>query len=115
MSSSPIRGTSPSCGSTESGDNRPEPSLFRQSRIRRGRHLGLDGFFLGEYFRLAQPDVNLRREQQHADREKERTDRTLDERHQIAAGDQKTAPEVFLETRSEHEAEQDRRRVEVET
>src|ERR1019366_8689135 len=99
----------------EAVDGRPRPQLTRQFRIRRRRYLGLDRLFLGNYFRLAQPDINLRPNQQDADREKERADRTLDKGHQIAAGDQQAAPEVFLERRSKHEAEQNWSGVEIET
>src|ERR1019366_2162536 len=99
----------------EAVDGRPRPQLTRQFRIRCRRHLGLDRLFLDKYFRLAQPDINLPRDQQNADREKECADRTLDKGHQIAAGNQQAAPEVFLETRSKQEAEQNWSRVEIET
>src|ERR1035437_8023850 len=89
----------------EAVGSRPRPQLTRHFRIRRRRHLGLDRLFLDKYFRLAQPDIDLPRNQQDADGEKERADRTLDEGHQIAAGDQQAAPEVFLETRSKHVAD----------
>src|SRR5689334_24443834 len=43
-----------------------------------------------------------------------RADRPFDEHQDVAARDQHGAPEVLLEARAEHEAEQDRRRVEAE-
>ena len=65
-------------------------------------------------FRRAQTNVDLGRDQQHAQRDEERADRPLDEHPEIAARDQHGAAEVLLEARAEHEAEQDRRRMEAE-
>src|SRR6516164_7514798 len=85
----------------------------RQFRIWRCRHLLLDRLLLLDDFRLAQPDIDLGGDQHDADEEEECADRALDEGHQIAARYQQAAPEIFLEARPEHEAEQDRSRMEI--
>src|SRR5215831_18873350 len=62
----------------------------------------------------AEPEIDLAPNEQHAQADEYRADRPGDEDGEIAARDQHGAAEIFLEARSEHEAEQNRRRVKSE-
>src|SRR3954452_12084539 len=62
----------------------------------------------------AQAGIELLADQQHAQRQEGGADRPVDEDLQAATRDQHRAAEVFLQPRSQHEAEQDRRRLEFE-
>src|SRR5580658_9098076 len=64
-------------------------------------------------FGCAQANIELRADQNHAERDEHGADWALDEDAEIAAGDQHGAAEILLEARSEHKAEQDRGGVEA--
>src|SRR5262245_24925719 len=78
--------------------------LFRGLEHVRG-HDGVRG--------ATQPNVDLQNNQQDTQANKDSADRPLDEDGDIAARNQHGAAKILLEARAEHEAEENRRRVET--